>query len=209
MNSSSKGLTTREKTLICILLLIIIGAVYFLVVHQPVSDGIESERSRTASIEDELIIVNAQAQKMAGMKTEMADLEKKGLSLSEMPSYNSSKQEIDFLHDVLSAQTLDYMVNFTKVTRMGNQIRREFSLRFTAKNYDDAEKIVDALEKSEIRCLIGDLDMGPVESEGSLFDDQVDVACVATFYETMYGGRADSDLPEDSTPVTAATESAD
>ncbi len=195
----TKGFTAREKTLFVILILIIIGAVYFLFVHQPVSEGIDIAEKRAVTLEEDLAIINAKAQKISGMKEEIAEIEKSGKKPSLMPSYNSSKQELDFLHGFLSNQTLDYMVSFTDVTREGNQIRRNFTLNFTAKNYDEAEKIVEALENSEIRCLIGDLIIRPVESDADLFDGEVDVSCVATFYETMYGGKEDSDLPEDKT----------
>ena len=142
MKGLSKGLTTREKTLLFILILIIIGAAYYLIVQQPVADGLKSANNRATDIENELIVVNAKAQKISNMKEEIAELEKGGQGLSLMPSYNSSKQEIEFLHGVLSSQTLDYIISFTEVTRISNQIRRNFSLHFTANNFDEAEKIV-------------------------------------------------------------------
>jgi hypothetical protein len=202
----TKGFTTREKSLLVILILVIIGAVYFLFVHQPVSDGIDIANKRAVTLEEDLAIINAKAQKISGMKDEMAEIEKSGKTPSAMPSYNSSKQEIDFLHGILSSQTLDYMVNFTEITREGNQIRRKFSLNFTGKDYNEAESILEALENSEVRCLIGDLRIQPVESDADLFSGEVDVSCIATFYETMYGGKADSDLPEDKAAPPANTE---
>jgi type II secretory pathway component PulM len=200
----NRELTNREKLLLIILIVIILGALYYLFIFQPTEDRISAANITKANLEDELLIADANASKITGMKEEMADIENNGHILSSMPSYNAGKQEIDFLNDTLSNNTTDYYVGFTQMTRMGNQIRRNFTLTFTADNYKTAKSIIDALENCEIRCLIGDMVVVPSNDEDDLLSGPVDVNCVATFYETMYGGQEDSDLPEDSAPKDGA-----
>ena len=113
-----------------------------------------------------------------------------------MPSYNSSQKELDFLNETL-AQTENYLVNFTTLTRNGDQINRGFVLQFTARNYSQAEKIIKTLEDSEIRCLIGDYMINPHEIGDHLLEGQVQVSLKGSFYETLYDGVVDKELPVD------------
>ena len=54
--------------------------------------------------------------------------------------------------------------------------------------------------------MISDFSMVPVDNDADIFSGQVDVNCIATFYETMYGGKEDSDLPVDSAPKESDTQ---
>lgn len=192
MKILTKDFTTREKVLLLVLLLVIIVAAYYLFVYRNVQTHIEALQAESQALENQLAIVTAQADRLRTMSVQMENDTLK----SYMPSYNSSKIELDFLNSTLS-ETEDYLINFTNLTRNGDQIRREFVLQFTAKDYAQAERIIKALEDSEIRCLIGDFQTGPVEREGYLYDGHVQVSLRGCFYETMYDGTVDKELPED------------
>ncbi len=198
MKTFNREFTVKEKALLVILVLIILGAIYYLMVYQPVTDSLRSARNEKLNLEDEILVAETKANQILNMQKEISGMESSGHILTGMPSYNAGKAEIDFLHETLSAQTTDYYVGFTQLTRQGNQIRRNFTLNFSADSYATAKKIVDTLENSEIRCLIGDMVVISGENGESLMEGPVEVNCVATFYETMYGGKEDSDLPEDS-----------
>lgn len=198
MKTLTREFSVREKTLLVVLILIILGALYYLMVFQPVNDNLTRAKQDKQGLQDEITISQARAQQISDMQTELTNMEKSGHKLSSMPSYNAGKKEIDFLNETLSAETSDYYVGFTQMTREGNQIRRNFSLNFTASNFGEAKKIIESLENSEIRCLIGDMVVVPGDKEEGIMDGSVEVNCVATFYETMHGGVADSELPEDS-----------
>ncbi|MBR1627975.1 MAG: hypothetical protein IJ679_01745, partial [Lachnospiraceae bacterium] len=141
--------------------------------------------------------INLKVAEIHGMESEMQDLKAKGVVASRMPSYNASNEELDFLHLILGA-TSDYYIDFTDVTREGDQIRRNFSLQYRTSNYKTALQVLDQLENSEIRCRIGDLSVSPSGESNNIMNGPVQVSVQATFFETMQGGEADAELPEDS-----------
>lgn len=192
MKILTRDFTTREKILLVILLVVIISASYYLFVWRTVEDQIYSIKSQNQSMETQLVLATAQVEKIQAMSQSMES----DVLRSYMPSYNASKKELDFLHETLGP-TDDYLINFTYLTREGDQISRGFGLQFTAKNYAQAKEIIKALEDSEIRCLIGDYNINPTEKEKTLFTGKVKVVLNGSFYETMYDGVADKELPED------------
>ena len=111
-----------------------------------------------------------------------------------MGSYNNSKAEVAFLNDIL-AQTENYSISFSDVTRNGEQIRRYFVLQYQTKNYAAAEEITRKLCEGEYRCLVGDVKCN-VSTDG-----KVTINESATFYETMAGGTPDAGLPENNASV--------
>ena len=192
MKILTRDFTKREIVLLIILGITIIGALYYLFVYQTIETGITAASAQAEALENQLQATQAQVKKIQAMDEEMGDDAFK----SYMPSYNASKQELDFMHSIL-ASTEDYQVYFTYLTREGDQIKREFTLQYTANNYKHAEDIIEALENSEVRCLINDFIVTAKEREHYLSDDKVIVNLTGAFYETMFDGKADQELPED------------
>ncbi len=193
MKILTRDFSSREKFLIVTLLVIIIVAAYYLFVYRTVDDQINAHISEREALESQLMIATAQVERLQAMSEQMDNDTLK----SYMPSYNSSKKELDFLNNTL-ADTEDYMVNFTTLSRNGDQISSGFKLQFTAGSYAQAEELINTLEESEIRCLIGDYVINPTEDKGHLKRGPVQVALNGSFYETMYDGVADKELPADS-----------
>lgn len=192
MKFLTRDFSTKEKVFLAFLLTIIIVAGYYLFVYRTVDDQINALRTQSQSLENQLTIATARVERIQNMSEQLGN----DVLKSYMPSYNSSKKELDFLNMTL-AETDDYLINFTTLTRNGDQINRGFSLQFTARNYDQAESIIKALEESEIRCLIGDYKINPIQGGEHLLKGKVQVALNGSFYETMYDGVADKELPED------------
>lgn len=197
MSIFSREFSTREKVLLLVLVLIIIAALYYLFIFQPVTNRTKSAESSAADLETQLVALDTKVAQIQRMQKSVEEYADNGHIISIMPSYNAGKQELVFLNSTLAASE-DYYVGFTNITRKGNQIRREFSLKFTVENFEEAENILNILEHSDLRCLISDFSVKPVEKDYSVEDGEVEASCVATFYETMFGGVADAELPEDS-----------
>lgn len=193
MKLLTRDFSTKEKIFLATLFVIIIVAAYYLFVYRTVDDQINALKLQSQALESQLTIATAQVERLQAMSEQMGN----DVLRSYMPSYNSSKKELDFLNQTL-AETDDYLINFTTITRNGDQINRGYSLQFTAKNYQQAESIIEALEGSEIRCLIGDYRINPIQGGEHLHRGKVQVALNGSFYETMYDGVADKELPEDS-----------
>lgn len=199
MNIFSREFSTREKLLLLVLMLIIFGALYYLFIFQPVTDATNRAESSCADLETQLVSLDAKVAQINKMQKSMEENANSGHIESIMPSYSAGKQELVFLNSTLAVSE-DYYVGFTKITREGNQIRREFALRFTVEKFSDAEDIINVLEHSDLRCLISDFSVKPTEQKGTVEESEIEASCVATFYETMFGGVPDAELPPDSKP---------
>ncbi len=199
MKTLTREFTNRELVLLLIFGIIIIGLAYYLLVEEPVRNGIASANADRDALQTQVAVIESEVSNMHAWQSEMDLLEENGHPSSYMPSYNSSKEELDFLNTTL-AGTLDYYVGFTQITRQGNQIRRSFALNYSATDYNAAVAVIDALENSKIRCLVGDFSMAPYENSASLMAGPVSVTATATFYETMRGGVEDMELPPDTAP---------
>ncbi len=199
MNILSRELSKREKVLLLVLIVIIAAALYYLFIFQPVTEMTKNAQANVESLETQLIVLNTKVGQIKKMQKSMEEYADNGHIDSIMPSYSAGKQELVFLNSTLAASE-DYYVGFTNITREGNQIRREFALKFTVDQYSEAENIINILEHSDLRCLISDFSVKPVEQKESVENGVVEVSCVATFYETMFGGVADAELPADTAP---------
>ena len=193
MKVLSRDFTLRENILIGLLAIILVVLCYYKFVDQPVRTAINSANAEKQSIQVELDAVRTKVQKVNAMQSELDDISDSGKT-SRMESYNNSKAELALLNDVLES-ALNYTISFAEVTRDGDQIRRSFTLSFSAPDYATVEKILAELARSPYRCLVGDISCsGSIKSGG---EGGVSVDVSATFYETMVGGTPDSGLPQD------------
>ena len=193
--------TTREKVLILILAVLVVGLCYYWFVDMPVRTGIEQAEAKKESLQTELDGVNLKLAELQRMQSELDSLNQSGRS-GYMGSYNSGKAELGELNSVLMSSD-EYAIAFSDVTREKNQIRRAFSIQFTTVGYDAAKQTIIDLEKCSYRCMVNDINCSP---EGTTDKDEVDlktwkgkitVSATATFFETMVGGTEDDGLPED------------
>lgn len=200
MKILSRDFTTREKVLILILALIIVALLYYWVVDCPVRNGIYEAKTQKEALQTELTAVNSKISGLKQMQEELDSLGSTGRA-GYMASYNNSKAELAALNDIL-ANTDEYVISFSDLTREGNLVRRKFSIQFTTNGYKAMEDTITKLENSEYRCRIGDLSCVADTSEEKVdlrnWSGKITASATATFYETMVGGVEDEGLPEDS-----------
>lgn len=193
MKVLSRDFTLKEKILLLILSIALIALAYYQFIDQPVRSELASAQAEKESIQIELDAVQLKLAQLKKMEQELTGLTGSG-GLGMIASYNNSKAEIDLLNDILE-DTQQYSISFSDVTRNGDLIRRNFSLRFTAKNYEEATAMLAKLNSSEYRCLLGNVYCD--SEDGDLTKGPVSVSATATFFETMVGGKADAGLPAD------------
>jgi hypothetical protein len=194
MKFMTREFTNREKVLLLILSLVLVALLYYQFIDQPVRRQLEAAQADAEMLSIQVQAVEAKLKDMRRMQTEMDDLISSG-AVSEMGSYNNSKEEMAILNDVLQ-HTQQYSISFADVTRDGDQIRRNFTLLFAVNDYASMEKVIKELADSDCRCLIGDVQC----SQGTKRDQKTDfitVNATATFFETMVGGTPDAGLPEE------------
>ncbi len=190
MKIMSRDFTRNEKILIVILVLILLGLAYYQFVDKTVRGSIVNAQSEANMLETELASAQARLAAAQQVKNSMDELEASGQK-SWMGSYNNSKAEVAFLNTIL-ADTLQYSVTFSDVTRTGDQIRRSFTLEYRTASYASAHEIMARLCQSHDRCIVSDASCS-LENDGVVVVRQA-----ATFYETMVGGIPDAGLPADS-----------
>ena len=208
MKLMTREFSLRSKVLLIILCIILVVLVYFQFVDRPVRDEIERAQMEKENLEIELTVAQAKAAQLEKMKNEIDRLLADG-TVKLMSSYNNSKEELETLNKVLSS-TLQYSVAFSNVTREGDQIRRNFSLQFTTRDYNTMARVISQLAESDCRCLIGDVKysasvrraekdeptVGGKWVDEVYYFDVIRVDTSATFFETMYDGVPDDGLPE-------------
>ena len=198
MNVMSRDFTVREKIILLILVLFLIGFGYYQFIDKPVRESIAKAEAESANLQMEITAVNAKIAALQRMQDEIDDINASGAT-TYMASYNNSKAELKLLNDILSSTT-QYSITFSNVTRDGDQIRRAFSLQFTAPDYDTMRRIILELTSVEYRCLIGNLTCNLTKQRYLNHTEYgvLSVSMTATFYETMVGGVEDSGLPASS-----------
>ena len=175
-----------EKLTILFLSLYLAGLCYFQFLYRPAKEEIERCETRRMAMIDELAQVQQRVAQLRKMQRELDELEQIGFT-SRMPSYNSVEDETSFLNDILT-KAEQYSITFSSPSRKNDQVRRNVTLRFTAKNYDVAGQILTGLAESDFRCLLGDLRYTSAEN------GTVSVNAGVTFFETMAGETMDSNL---------------
>ena len=210
MKILSRDFTTKEKIMIVVFCLILLGLAYYRFFYVPTQDQIAAANSQKANYETELMEVMAKEAQIRKMKEEIDELGELS-NVSRIESYNNSKQEISLLNRVLGPAT-EYSIRFSDINRDGDLLRRNFTLMFKTDSFVSAKRIISSLEESPYRCVLGDiqyqLSLRKADSEeptrgGRWIDDEYfyDVVTVntnATFFETMYDGVADAGLPAES-----------
>ncbi len=191
MKILSRDFTTKEKVLLLILSILLLGLSYFRFIYMPVRDGIATAKADQETKQVELAIVNKKIEVLERMKNELDDITARS-TVSYMPSYNNVRNVNRLLNDTLGS--LDYIVNYTNLTRNGHQIRRNVSIQFDSPDYATMERVVRAISESEYRNLIDDL-RGTVSTQRN--DNSLTVNLTTTFFETMVGGTTDAGLPPD------------
>lgn len=193
MKIMSRDFTLKEKIVLILLAVVLLGTLYYFVVDQPVRRAIAETTNEREDLQIQLSALQIKMATLNKMKSELTTLTGDA-AFGEMGSYNNSAAELNELNQLLQ-DTTGYDISFDSVTRDGDLVRRTFSLTFTASDYDKAEDLITKLCEGEWRCLVSEITFNSPDSD--LSKGAVNVGLKATFYETMADGTADSGLPED------------
>ena len=190
MKILSRDFTIREKIIILVLLVLLLGLAYYQFVDKPVRSALETAASEKSALETELTAVKAKVAQLEKMKNEIDDITRTG-AYAKMPSYDNSKEVIALLNDVLGST--GYSITFSNRVQSGNMVRRNITLRFTADSRDTIKKVFKQLTGSDYRCLVGDMSISPSSSSGKSSSTYT-VTATVTFYETMVGATTNQGL---------------
>lgn len=193
----NRAFTTREKVLLVILAVLIIGIGYFKLLLEPINTGIENYQNMTAAEQDEILVNTALLQKKKQMEQELEALFAQG-DPTPIPVYDNSGTLLVELHRILD-KSLDYSLNFSGTSPMDVEylIRRPVSMTFQTGSYEQARAIINELHDSDNVNCISDLSMqvnnGNLNSRNEIIhwdmDDDTDywvtVSLTITYYERL------------------------
>lgn len=187
--SLSKQFTRREKVLLCILGLILVGSAYFFAVHQPVETALQELRLQQEEAQSGIMILEIKAQRLDDMRAELNEILSQP-DPSETPKYDNLQQVMVFLNAILGS-TADYSLSFQPVEppEEGAVVRRVIQMSFTCPTYEEARSVVESLRGCVYRCQLGSLSMSPAarerEQSAGLAGGPVQVSLTATFFESL------------------------
>lgn len=153
----NRAFTKREKVMLVILAVLIIGIGYFKFLLEPVNAGIENYRQMEAMEQDQILQNATLVQQKRQMEQELEALFESG-DPSPIPTYDNSANLLVELHKILEGSA-EYTLNFTGTNPMDVQylIGRPVSLTFRTASYSAARRIIDKLHNSTNINSISDL----------------------------------------------------
>lgn len=188
----SREFTSREKILLVVLCVLLLGILYYEFIVKDVEETIK--KYNTEDLETELLIEQSKAASIMDMEAEMEAA--KAESGSVVASYNNIKNEISALNDIFAAATT-YNFDFNQAIKDGDAVRRDITISFTASSYNTAESIIEKLHDCKYRCLIRNISINTSSGEG-ISSGSVSVSMTVTFFETMYNANTTDGLEESS-----------
>ncbi len=147
----------KEIALILVLVLGLIGLVYYRFVVLDLNNSIE--QYYTADVEAQV-----QEQQLHVIEWERMQDEIKNANgqtaTSSLETYDNQKQEINLLNDIFEP-VIRYSFSFSKPVATGDTVRRNVSVSFTSIDYKSAQVIIKKLYSSEYRVLVKDISISP------------------------------------------------
>lgn len=174
-------LSTRELVLLALLLLIALGAWYYMGFLMPLQNDMIALESQYDSIRASASLAQQQINSMNKKKAELdAILSESNGEPTEIAPYDNKEIVLNELNAILYGT--DYTLTFAEPDIQEDGIvRRVVSMNFRCNNYENAKEIVTALAGNRWRCLVGNLSMS---STDNLMTDEVQVAATITFFES-------------------------
>ena len=178
----NRAFTTREKVMMVILALLMIGIGYYKLILEPINLGVEDYNTRAAEEQDIITTNMLLVQKKKMMEAELTELFAQG-DPTPIPSYDNVGPLIVELHSILDG-TVDYTLTFSDTSYLsgGYLVRRPIRLDFTAGSYSQARSIINRLHDSVNINQISDLSISLVKNNDQE-ESGVSVSMVITYFE--------------------------
>jgi len=178
----NKVFSFRIKTLVLVLALVIVAAVYYFMVQIPVNNTIAACEDEIAVCEMETMILQSKAIKFNNMKSELEELKKSG-NLAELPAYDNLHALINFI-DTIVGNKSEYNLSLEDPYLDEKIARRNAVISFVASSYNDACDSIKRLENSPYLCKIDGVSLTPIKDSLN-GDSAVKVSMNVVFYEAV------------------------
>ena len=176
----NRNFTRREKAMIVVLLVVLLGGLYFLVVHFPIVNRMEEIGNEVEEVEKKTADAEVKLAEYSEMKRELDEiLSQPEEDITVMPPYNNIETLMKKL-DVIFAGT-NPNFSFGQASITDEIAARTINFNCTARDYKEARSLLKAVTGTGYRCLLNSFTLTPVE--GGLYEGELKVSGAITFYE--------------------------
>ena len=176
-------LSPREAGMLVILVVLLIGVVYYMGFYTPLQAEMSNIAAQSADCDDQMVVAEAKIAKMGQMQAELDEIFARPESeITEIAPYDNKEVVLNQLYGILG-RTTDYALTFTdpEVQEDGT-VRRNISMKFSCESYAAAKEVIDDLTDSQWRCLVNNLAISC--DEENMMQYGVDVTATITFFES-------------------------
>lgn len=184
----NRSFTSREKVLLVLLALLLVGVFYSKFVYTPTSEQILAAQTDRDDCESEILVQVAKAGKLRDMRSELERLiHTEDGSSSEIAPYDNLQNVMQEFNTIL-ADVENFNITFDSVVFSEGLAVRKISMAFTCANYAEAKRVISALADCRYRCQIDDLSASPETAKAQSPDvasQTLNVKLTVEFYESM------------------------
>jgi len=153
----SRKFSTREKILMLILVLLLIGELYYVLVQRRVEREFAEALSRTETATVTYELESVKAAKKQNMEDKIQEAEQDS-SIRPLPDFDNSTNVVAYLNGVM-ASTDEYHLVFNAVDYSNYVAMRSINMSFSCWGYSTVENIVAQLEDGPYYCEVIGLSM--------------------------------------------------
>lgn len=186
----NRKVITGQRIFLLVCMLLLLGVGYYQFIWKSTAKTMETYN--LVLLEDELLLAQTKAMRMAEM--ERVIKENEGVSLGLIADYNNLENEIKELNEILEV-TQSYQLDFEDATTDGSIVRRNINIDFQVDDYGTAKKIIHSLQNCHYKSLVRDVTLSTKEG-GLQNTNQIDVSLQVTFYEGVTERVSTAGLPE-------------
>lgn len=173
-----RNFTMREKVLLLILAIMLVGMAYYMAIQTPVSTELTALQAQRSELQAQILVAETQQVQLQQMQAELDTLLAEGApSITEVPQYDNLEPLMNLLNNTL-ASTLDYSVQFDPVDLSQQFVRRNIRMTFTCPDYNAAKSVAQTLAGAPFRNQVSDLSLAAAEKG-------VSVNLSITFFEAQ------------------------
>lgn len=177
-------LTARESVMLVFLVVLLIGAIYYMGFLTPLKNEVAALKTETENVEAQITAHQDKLSQMNAMQAELKKYEDMSEDqLIQTPPYDNISEILADLDAYLRENSTKYNVTHTDPEPSDEgTYRRLITMNATCANLDSAYQIIDDLYSGEWRCVISDVFVSTYATnlnEG----DSVNLSLSLVFYE--------------------------
>jgi len=176
-----------EKSFLLLLVILMLGLVYYRFVKIPVEDRIAA--ADTFEIEQQIETEYRKKQLIQSMKDEVST--NQDTITGVVATYDNFKSEAALLNSIFVPLAEKYNYSFQTPIATDDTVRRTINISFSTANYRVCRDILQRLHDSKYRCMISDITISATDKSSNtnktLLTSPINCNLSVTFYETLIG----------------------